>query len=247
LGSSCVGCGAVCPHHPLPVGEKVVCWRDAPSSPRDGVGSFALPSALGEEGVWGDWCSSSSTLYHPSSAQSPSTLSPSPPPTCDGKVGCWRDAPSSPRDGSDSSVMSSAPGEEGVWDDWCNSSSTLYHPSSAQSTSTLSPSPPLPATGRSAVGGTPPPLPAMALVRLCCPPRWERRGSGTIGAIRHRHPIAHQPPNGHRHTPLSQPDQQPPPASAAAERGGRRRRWGEGYANGWRGSDDPDAPPSEKS
>jgi hypothetical protein len=38
------------PHHPLASEGKVGCWRDAPSSPRDGAGSSVLLVALGEEG-----------------------------------------------------------------------------------------------------------------------------------------------------------------------------------------------------
>ncbi len=58
---------------------------------------------------------------------------------------------------------------------------------------------------RSSVGGTPPPLPEMALVRLRCPPRWERRGFGAIGAVRHRRSITHHPLNRHRHFPPHRP------------------------------------------
>jgi len=101
------------PHHPLSADGKVVSLRDAPSSPSDGVGSFVVLAALGEEGVWGDWwvCSF------------PALRGPHRPLAADGKVVSLRDAPSpltrsghrSPSDGVGSFVMLAALGEEGVW------------------------------------------------------------------------------------------------------------------------------------
>jgi len=66
--------------------------------------------------------------------------------------------------------------------------------------------PPWQLTGHSALGGAPPPLPAVAWVRLWRGSCWERRGTGHDWCVRHRRVIAHQYPNCHRQTPLSRPD-----------------------------------------
>ena len=191
---------------------------------------LCLPSALGEEGVWDERCNPSSTRLRASAIQSPSTDSPLLPLPVGGKVGCWRDAPSSPRDGIGSSVLPSALGEEGVWDERCNSLSAPNHPSAPNrhrqtplSQPNQQPPPAIATAGRGGAEGV-----GVRATRMV-------GGAVTNQMLRHprnrdrrltysRTPsIRGQPPNRHRQTPLSQPDQQPHPPSP---------RLGEGDAAG---------------
>ncbi len=128
---------AVNPHRPLPVGGNVGCLRDAPSSPSDAIGSFVLPSALGEEGVWDALTANpritrmvvrtvTKRLLRQQGKRDPRIIysrhppirgQPSPPPTSEGKVGCLRDAPSSPSPTNNPHPLSLRLGEgPGVWD-----------------------------------------------------------------------------------------------------------------------------------
>ncbi len=151
----------------------------------------------------------------------------------EGKVGCWRDAPSSPKKGDSLLVGFGALGEAGGGDNWCASSSTRLRRAMHPTPSTDSPLParpthPAPPTPRPGEGagvredfGTPPPLPARAIARRWRLVRWERRGGWEQLVCFVIDPSASgNASNASDRLPSPGPANTPRPANASAGRGG---------------------------